>query len=133
MSIKVEVSVGEFLDKLTILRIKAERISEPRKLENVRRELDVLNAQWTASTYAADAALAPLIRDLQGVNETLWDIEDSIRAKEAAGEFDPGFIELARAVYINNDKRAAIKKAINVHTGSTVMEEKSYTTYSNAD
>jgi hypothetical protein len=133
MSIKVEVSVGEFLDKLTILRIKAERISDPDKLENIRRELVTLNALWSASSYAGDAALAPLIRDLQGVNETLWDIEDSIRDKEAAGEFDPVFIELARAVYINNDKRAAIKRAINVKTGSAVVEEKSYSAYPHAD
>lgn len=125
--------MGEFLDRLTILRIKAGRISESDKLENIRRELDALNALWEDSSGAGDAALAPLIRELQDINETLWDIEDSIRAKEAAGEFDPEFIALARAVYINNDKRAAIKRAINIQTGSAVMEEKSYTDYPRAD
>lgn len=132
MSIKVEVSVGEFLDKLTILQIKAERIRDADKLANVRHELEALNGTWSATAYAGDGALDVEIRELRRVNETLWDIEDRIRAKEARQEFDGGFIDLARSVYRTNDRRAAIKRAINLKTGSAVVEEKSYTDYPHA-
>jgi hypothetical protein len=132
MSIEVEVSVGEFLDKLTILQIKAERIHAADKLANVRRELEALTRAWSASPYAGGEGLEAAIRDLRGVNETLWDIEDRIRAKEAAGEFDGEFIDLARSVYRTNDRRAAIKRRINLKTGSGVVEEKVYTNYPHA-
>lgn len=133
MSIEVEISVGEFLDKLTILQIKADRISDPEKLRNINRELTALTQVWSASDYAGDAGLQTAISELRRINETLWDIEDAIRAKEASGEFDQEFIRLARSVYLTNDRRAVIKKAINESTGSVIMEEKSYTTYPHAE
>jgi hypothetical protein len=126
--IMVPVSPGEVIDKITILRIKAARIADAAKLANVRRELEWLERTWKESAYGprdirADEAA------LQAVNERLWDIEDRIRDKERAGTFDAGFIELARAVYIENDERAAIKKRINTALGSTLVEEKSYAAY----
>jgi hypothetical protein len=126
--ISVPVSPGELLDKLTILRIKAARMSDVAKLANVRRELVLLEGVWNESTWA-DADVEGEIAALQAVNERLWDIEDDIRDKERAASFDAGFIELARAVYIENDERAAIKKRINVALGSTIVEEKSYARY----
>lgn len=133
MSIKVEVSVGEFLDKLTILQIKADRISDAGKLQNIRQELTVMTAAWSASAHAGDAGLEPIVAELRRINETLWDIEDAIRAKEAAGEFDQEFIRLARSVYLTNDRRATIKKVLNERTGSGIVEEKSYTAYPHAE
>jgi predicted nucleic acid-binding Zn-ribbon protein len=128
MSIEVEISLGEFLDKLTILEIKAARVREPDKLANIHKELDQLRARWRESGYAR-ADVKQEIRDLRTVNESLWEIEDRIREKEARGEFDADFIELARAVYRNNDRRAALKRAINHKLGSGLVEEKSYTGY----
>jgi len=124
----VPVSPGEVLDKITILRIKSLRMSDVAKLANVRRELELLERTWSESPYgkhdvAADTAA------LQAVNERLWDIEDRIREKERARAFDAVFIELARAVYIENDERAAIKKRINLALGSKIVEEKSYAAY----
>lgn len=126
--ILVPVSPGELLDKITILRIKAARIDDAAKLANVKLELGLLEATWRDSGCAAGA----LIQDehaLQRVNEQLWDIEDRIRDKEAKQIFDREFIELARAVYVSNDERAAIKKRINVRLGSRIVEEKSYRQY----
>lgn len=133
MSIKVEVSVGEFLDKLTILQIKAERISDVSAQANIQRELAAMTLAWSASEYAAGPDLEAELHELRRINETLWDIEDRIRAKEAAAEFDGEFIDLARSVYRTNDRRAAAKRAINLKTGSGVVEEKSYTDYPHAD
>jgi len=133
MSIKVEVSVGEFLDKLTILQIKAARITDPVKQANVQRELAALTLVWSDTSFANGVDLDALIAELRRVNEILWDIEDRIRAKEADGAFDAEFIELARSVYQTNDRRAAIKRAINHKTGSSVIEEKSYTDYPHAE
>jgi hypothetical protein len=124
----VPVSPGELLDKITILRIKSQRIHEASKLANVRLELDLLERTW-ATLGAATAALTADERALQAVNEQLWDIEDRIREKEAARSFDLDFIELARAVYHRNDERAAIKKRINAALGSRIVEEKSYQPY----
>jgi hypothetical protein len=124
----VPVSPGELLDKITILRIKSARISDPAKHANVQLELQLLEHTWRASGCAA-AAAATHERALQAVNEQLWDVEDRIRAKEAAQSFDAEFIELARAVYIANDERAAIKKRVNVELGSRIVEEKSYQPY----
>jgi len=132
MSIKVEISVGELLDKLTILQIKAERITDPDRQANVQRELAALTRAWSESGYGNDAALDTEIAELRRINETLWEIEDQIRAREAAGTFDTEFIELARAVYQNNDRRAAVKRGINLKTGSGIIEEKSYTDYPHA-
>lgn len=128
MSIEVEISLGEFLDKLTILEIKAARVREPDKLANIHKELGQLRARWRESGYAR-ADIEQEIKDLRTVNESLWEIEDRIREKEARGEFDANFIELARAVYHNNDRRAALKRAINRKLGSGLVEEKSYTSY----
>lgn len=133
MSIQTDISVGEFLDKLTILQIKADRITDADKLQNIRHELATLTAVWSASAYAGNAGLEPAIHDLRRVNESLWETEDAIRAKEAAGEFDEEFIRLARSVYVTNDRRAAIKKEINEKTGSGIKEEKSYTAYPHAE
>ncbi len=126
--ILVPVSPGELLDKITILRIKSARMTDPAKLANVRVELDALERTWRDSG-AAIPAVAPDEAALQRVNEALWDIEDRIRDKEAAAEFDAAFIELARAVYVTNDERAAIKKRINTALGSRIVEEKSYQPY----
>ena len=124
----VPVSPGELLDKITILRIKAARIVDAAKLANVHHELGLLEATWRDSGCAA-AGLSQEEHALQRVNEQLWDIEDRIRDKEAKQTFDREFIELARAVYIANDERAAIKKRINTQLGSRLVEEKSYKQY----
>jgi hypothetical protein len=126
--IKVAVSPGELLDKITILRIKSQRMNDPAKVANVRRELHDLQATWGASAFAKiniEADVNALLR----VNERLWDIEDDIRDKERAQAFDAEFIRLARAVYFENDERAAIKRRINAALGSSIVEEKSYREY----
>ena len=129
MRIKIELSVGELLDKISILQIKAERIVDPSKLENINKELDVLISLWKDSAYSNNN-LESETNDLKAINEELWAIEDKIRDKERNRVFDKGFIELARAVYITNDKRADIKRIINSKTGSELIEEKSYSDYS---
>jgi hypothetical protein len=126
--ILVPISPGELLDKITILRIKVARIQDAAKLANVKMELQLLEQTWRESGAAA-AGLAQEERALQNVNERLWDIEDRIRDKEARQTFDRDFIELARAVYVSNDERAAIKKRINSQLGSRIVEEKSYKQY----
>jgi hypothetical protein len=122
------VSPGELIDKITILMIKSRRIGDPDKLANVRVELEALRACWQGSRYAGQD-IAQDEAELLAVNERLWDIEDRIRDKERQQLFDVEFIELARAVYIENDQRAAAKKRINVALGSTLVEEKSYAAY----
>lgn len=124
----IEISVGEFLDKLTILEIKAERINDPEKLKSINKELGLLQNSWTQSPYYSQN-LEQDIADLKNVNYSLWRIEDEIREKEKFKLFDQGFIELARAVYVTNDKRAAIKREINIKVGSNLIEEKSYSKY----
>ncbi len=126
--IKVPISPGELLDKITILRIKSKRMSDPEKLSNVRLELRQLEDTWSASAYAKIDVEADL-RALLAVNERLWAIEDDIRDKERAQAFDAEFIRLARAVYFENDERAAIKRRINTALGSKIVEEKSYREY----
>lgn len=126
--ILVPISPGELLDKITILRIKAARIKDIAKLSNVQVELEWLERVWRDSG-AAIPAIAADEAELQRVNSALWDIEDRIRDKERAGAFDAGFIELARAVYVTNDERAAAKKRINTALGSRIVEEKSYADY----
>jgi hypothetical protein len=126
--ILVPVSPGELLDKITILRIKAARMTDAAKLANVRVELTELEKTWRAAVgHRPD--LGDDERALQAVNERLWAIEDDIRDQERAQAFDARFIELARAVYIENDERAAIKKRVNVKLGSRIVEEKSYKPY----
>ena len=124
----VQTSPGEFLDKLTILEIKSERMRDAAKLVNVRRELELLRATWAASPLVSRDVSAP-VAALKQVNEALWDIEDRIRAKEAAQAFDAEFVELARSVYRTNDRRAEIKRELNVALGSDLIEEKSYEAY----
>jgi hypothetical protein len=124
----VEVSWGELVDKLTILEIKARRLTAPEAVINVRRELAALSA--VVEALHPPAEFAKLKRDLAAVNESLWEIEDEIRAKEAAQAFDAEFVALARSVYRNNDKRAGLKRAINLLLKSDFVEEKQYTPYS---
>ncbi len=126
--IKVPVSPGELLDKITILRIKSARIRDASKLANVRTELEALEQIWSVSPYAA-VDVASDVGALLAVNERLWTIEDDIRDKERAKTFDADFVRLARAVYIENDERAAIKRRLNVKLGSSLIEEKSYAEY----
>jgi hypothetical protein len=128
--IKVPISPGELLDKITILRIKSQRIGDPAKLANVRLELRVLEETWNASAYAK-VDIDAEISALGLVNERLWIIEDDIRDQERAQAFDAEFIRLARAVYFENDERAAIKRRINAKLGSAIVEEKSYRDYQN--
>ena len=125
----VPISPGELLDKITILRIKAARITDQAKIGNVRLELSLLEKTWHDSGCAAGGNIAADERALHDVNERLWDVEDRIREKEAVQTFDRDFIELARAVYVFNDERAAIKKRVNVALGSRIVEEKSYKPY----
>jgi len=126
--ILVPISPGELLDKITILRIKSARMTDPVKLANVRLELELLEQTWRDSGAAIPEVAADEAA-LQRVNEALWDIEDKIRDKEHASAFDAEFIELARAVYVTNDERAAVKKRINTALGSRIVEEKSYKPY----
>jgi hypothetical protein len=126
--IKVPISPGELIDKITILEIKAANISDATKLANVKVELQLLQETWNASAHAA-TDIAAEWKQLRDVNKQLWDIEDDIRDKERQRQFDQAFIELARAVYIRNDERAAVKKTINTKLGSKIVEEKSYAKY----
>ena len=122
---KIEVSNGEIIDKLTILEIKLEKIDDAKKLKNIRREYDSLKP-------VALKILPPdnqLYKDLKTVNLVLWKIEDDIRDLERNSDFGPSFIELARSVYKNNDERARIKREINSLTDSDLHEEKSYRNY----
>ena len=128
MQLQVPVSVGEVLDKITILQIKLAHISDAAKRANIQNELDALLPLVAGDAFTTDQMQA-LMAELKSVNEALWDIEDDIREKEAAKSFDAEFIRLARAVYITNDKRAEIKKQINLATGSVLVEEKSYESY----
>jgi transcriptional regulator of nitric oxide reductase len=128
-NIKVPVSPGEVLDKITILEIKSERMSDPEKVANVRVELALLKETW-ADHIRDDEVIRKLHDQLKEINEALWEIEDDIRDKERAKEFDERFIELARAVYFTNDRRSQVKKDLNLHLGSEIVEEKSYQDYS---
>ena len=128
MQLQVPVSVGEVLDKITILQIKLAHICDSAKRANVQNELDAL-LPLVASDVFTTNQMQGLVAELKAVNEVLWDIEDDIREKEAAKSFDAEFIKLARAVYVTNDKRAEIKKQINLATGSALVEEKSYESY----
>lgn len=126
-TINVPISPGELLDKITILEIKSEQIEDKEKVANVNAELEILSKIWVKT--APDKDLVELKQELKENNKALWDIEDKIRIKEANKEFDQVFIELARSVYIQNDKRAATKKKINLKLGSEIVEEKSYADY----
>lgn len=125
--IEVPVSWGELIDKITILEIKSERIGDQAKLGNVRKELELLKSRLGAR--AAQPEISRLTGSLRDVNGTLWNVEDEIRACENAGDFGSRFVELARSVYITNDRRAALKREINIVLGSDLFEEKSYQAY----
>jgi len=127
-TVLIEVPPGELIDKITILRIKDQRIADPAKLANVRAELAALT-QAREAALPQDPTITRLEAELQSVNETLWQIEDDIRDCERARDFGPRFIELARAVYQTNDRRAALKRDINLHLGAPLIEEKSYKPY----
>jgi hypothetical protein len=122
------VSFGELLDKIAILQIKSERMSDPAKVANVRKELEALSTTWLGHPAAQQQIPEPRA-DLKAVNERLWEIEDDIRACEQKQDFGAEFIRLARAVYFENDERARIKKSINLALGSAYVEEKSYQDY----
>lgn len=127
-TIQIPVSPGELIDRLTILEIKSERISDADKLANVRHELALLAAAASKAIPQRDDMTA-LKAELKSVNEKLWEIEDAIRDCERRNDFGAGFIDLARAVYRTNDERAALKGRINATLGSAIREEKSYTAY----
>ncbi|MEM6623722.1 MAG: DUF6165 family protein [Pseudomonadota bacterium] len=127
-TVTIEIAPGELIDKITILQIKSERIADSDKLANVRIELDTLEKSRD-SALPASPKLDSLTADLKAVNEALWQIEDDIRDCERDGDFGPRFVELARSVYVTNDQRAALKRAINELLGSRLVEEKSYKPY----
>jgi hypothetical protein len=129
MPVQVPVSVGELLDKLTILAIKLQRIDDGAKLVNIAREQEALETVVAAAGLRAAAGVAELEVELRRVNEQLWEIEDSIREHERQQRFDAAFIALARAVYRINDQRADLKRRINALVGSELVEEKSYAAY----
>ncbi|HEY5810105.1 MAG TPA: DUF6165 family protein [Povalibacter sp.] len=126
--IHVPISPGELIDKITILQIKSERMTDAAKVANVRIELGLLEETWHASAHGKTDISAEWSA-LKRINEKLWVVEDDIRDKERAKAFDQQFIELARAVYVINDERAAVKKQINTKLGSRIVEEKSYREY----
>ncbi|PXA85956.1 hypothetical protein DMC25_12715 [Caulobacter sp. D4A] len=128
MSILAPISAGELVDKITILRVKAERIGDAAKEANVRKELALLEG-IAAEKLTPSAELDRLTAELTDINAALWDIEDGKRACERRQEFGPEFVQLARRVYMDNDKRAAVKRQINALTGSDIVEEKSYKPY----
>lgn len=124
MSANIPVAIGELFDKITILRIKSERFSDASKRANVDVELAAL--EQVAAAVVDSPELRDLVAELQAVNAGLWDVEDRKRAHEREGRFDAEFIHLARRVYLENDQRAAIKRRINLLTGSALVEEKSH-------
>ena len=126
--ISVTVSVGELIDRITILEIKAARLDDPAQLSNVKSELKGLVAARDAA-FPPSAELTELSQALKRINEQLWRVEDDIRDRERAKDFGPRFIELARSVYVCNDERAALKRRINEFLGSRIVEEKSYAPY----
>jgi hypothetical protein len=130
MLIEAPISLGELIDKITILEIKVVQIKDESKLKNVSHELNILNAKLDVLLDAEQKAkLEPLKAALKTANQELWVIEDDIRDCEYVKDFSDKFVQLARSVYIKNDKRAAAKKDINIAFGSELIEEKSYKDY----
>ena len=126
---KIEVSNGEILDKITILVIKSKMITDPTKLKNINNELDELKPFLDVVGYESNTTVNSLVKELESVNEKLWNVEDKLRDKERSKQFDDEFIKLARDVYFTNDERAKIKKNLNEVTNSKLVEEKSYQKY----
>ena len=129
MKILAEISVGELFDKITILNIKTKKISDNDKLQNINTELKTLNDQSKKITVSDAQALNDLVLKLQQINEDLWDIENFKRECEAKKDFGESFIKLSRDVHFKNDKRAIIKKEINLLSNSQIVEEKEYSKY----
>jgi len=125
---KVELPLGDVVDKITILLIKTVKITDPSKLQNIQTELETLRAAWTEAGHTALEDLSDW-DGLREVNGQLWDVEDDLRDLERDKDFGPRFVELARSVYKLNDRRAALKRSINVALGSRLVEEKSYAAY----
>ncbi len=125
MKIEVAISMGELFDKITILQIKKEKITDKSKLENINKELSYLQSKVLNN----DPKVKSLTKRLHRINSTLWDIENGKRKCEAESDFGLDFVRLARDVYLYNDKRAEVKRLINIHTNSDVIEEKEYTRY----
>lgn len=123
---KVEVSIGEVVDKVSILSIKLQKMKDAEKLKNVQKEYDTLVEPMTEAGVTVES---DEFKRLTEINLQLWEIEDEIRVKEVAGAFDDEFIKLARSVYFTNDDRAAVKKEINLKFGSELVEEKEYVDY----
>ena len=128
-NLKVPISLGELIDKITILRIKSNKINSNEAQKNIRSELEKLE-QILGKTMYIDSNLKNFEIKLSNINQSLWDIEDQLREKEKEKKFDKKFISLARMVYYKNDERAKIKRMINKNFGSELIEEKSYTQYS---
>tara|TARA_R110000851_G_scaffold128245_1_gene260563 strand:- start:352 stop:735 length:384 start_codon:yes stop_codon:yes gene_type:complete len=127
--LEIKISTGELMDKLSILEIKMQKIEDPKKSANVEKELKELNKHFQDLLDQYGEPIKNHYLELSKINKILWDVEDNIRKKEAAGEFDSKFVELARSVYITNDQRAKVKKSINLFTNSELIEEKSYSQY----
>ena len=123
--VSIEVSVGELFDKITILRIKQNKLTDQDQLANVNKELEYLEDK----AFSNDPEVNALVEELESINEQLWDVEDELRVLESKADFGQEFINKARSVYFLNDERAALKKAVNVLTGSTIVEAKSYIDY----
>lgn len=128
MPILAPISAGELIDKITILRVKAQRIDDPAKKSNVQAELALLEAT-AGRELAPSSELDRLTAELTEINAALWDIEDGKRDCERRQDFGPDFVALARRVYMDNDRRAAVKRSINMLVGSEIVEEKSYKPY----
>ena len=127
-AIRVEISVGELIDKITILEIKSQRIDDSNRRASITRELELLR-HVRDDQIPGSPELEALAQELKATNEMMWDIEDHVRAHERSGDFGDEFVELARSVYYTNDRRAALKRSINELTGSKLVEEKSYPRY----
>ena len=125
---KVEISIGGLVDRVSILSIKLSKVKDPEKLKNIRLEYDML---VVAMRQVGIEVNDDIFRQLQEINLKLWDIENDLRSKEAKKQFDDEFIELARSVYINNDERAALKRKISIDFGSAIIEENEYSQYQN--
>ncbi len=125
LNVKIEVSNGEIIDKLTILMIKLEKIKDEEKLKNVKKEYEIV-AEAAKSIISFDD---PLVTELYNVNSKLWDIENNIRDLERRKDFSEDFINTARSVYLTNDRRAELKRRINIETSSGIIEEKLYKKY----
>ena len=128
---KIEVANGEIIDKHTILVIKSERISDAGKLSDIHREMEVLaeGVKFVYNSVDDASAVHDLAEKLKAINEQLWDVEDQLRVLESKQDFGEDFVNKARSVYFQNDERAALKRAVNVLTGSTIVEAKSYVDY----